>query len=511
MRLFLVAGMLALIPGEAQAAWLRASSAHFVVYADEGESKIRTFSQQLERYHAAMEAVTGGKVPAPSPSNRVTVFMVSNDREVRRLCGESCKFVGGFYVPRAGGSIAIVPRISGSGASSGDLEFSMITLLHEYAHHFLISSNAFAMPRWLSEGSAEFFASASFTKDGGVSVGRPANHRMPEILMARDVTATDLLDTEAYEKRRNGKVYDAFYGKSWALYHYLAFEKKRAGQLTKYVRLLVEGRPSREAGLEAFGPFDAIERELDAYLRRSQLSGFILAPAMLQIGPIEVSKLSEGEGAMMPLRIRSNRGVNREQATGIVGEARAVAARYPADAGVLTALAEAEYDAGNNDTAVAAADKAIVLDRTRVNAYVQKGFALFRQTVDSGGDEAAYRRARAPFVALNRLEPDHPLPLTYYYQSFVRAGVKPSELAVQGLERASQLAPFDLGLRMTVAMQQLRDGYRDAAKRNLAPVAYSPHRGGLADEAQRILARIDAEPEWKGEGAASIGENDAQE
>jgi tetratricopeptide (TPR) repeat protein len=210
---------------------------------------------------------------------------------------------------------------------------------------------------------------------------------------------------------------------------------------------------------------------------------------------------------MMPLRIRSNRGVDKEEAAAIVGEARTVAARYPGDAGVLTALAEAEHDAGNDDAAIAAADKAIALDRTRANAYVQKGYAMFRKAADNGGDEAAYRRARGPFVALNKIEPDHPLTLVFYYRSFVMAGVKPPELAVKGIERAAEIAPFDLGLRMTVAMQELRDGRRDDAKRNLAPVAYNPHGGGLAEEAQKVLARIEAEPNWKGEGAVPVGED----
>ena len=511
MRLIAAGCLLMLLPGTAQAAWLKASSAHFVVYAEQSESTIRTFSQQLERYNAAMEVVLASKAPVPSPSNRVTVFVVSNEREVRRLCSGDCKFVGGFYIPRAGGSIAIVPRVSTAGAVTGDLEFSMITLLHEYAHHFMISSNPFALPRWASEGGAEFFASAAFARGGGVSLGRPANHRVAELVLARDVTATDLLDPEVYDKRRNAKTYDAFYGKSWLLYHYLVFDKKRAGQFAKYLGLLKSGKSSREAGLEAFGSFEVLERELDAYLHRSTLTGFALPPTMLQIGPVEVSQLSEGEGAMMPLRIRSNRGVNREQALEIVGEARTVAARYPEDAGVLTALAEAEHDAGNDDAAIAAADKAIAIDPGRVNAYVQKGYALFRKAADSGGDVAAYRRARAPFVALNKIEPDNPLTLIYYYQSFARAGVKPPELAIRGIERAVQLAPFDLGLRMTVAMQELRDGYRDAAKSNLTPIAFSPHPNGLSELAQKVLARLDAEPDWKGEGVESMGSDDAKE
>lgn len=510
MRLLLAACLLTILPGTARAAWHEASSGHFVVYADDSESRVRTFAQQLERYHAALELVTRGKSPAPSPSNRVTVFVVYSEREVRRLYGENSKYVGAFYIPRAGASVAIVPRVSTAGASRGDLQYSMIALLHEYAHHFLISSNAFAMPKWFSEGGAEFFASADFANDGSVGIGRPAQHRAGELYFARDVTAAELLDPEAYEKRNRGKGYDAFYGKSWLLYHYLTFGQMREGQLARYLTLLVQGKSSREAGLEAFGPFDKLERELEAYLDRARMRYARLPADKLAIGPIQIRALTTGEAAMMPIRIRSQRGVDREQALKLITEARAVAARFPDEAAVQTALAEAEYDSGHPAEAIAAADRALALDRTRVNAYIQKGYALFRQAAESD-DPAAYAKARAPFVALNRLENDHPLALFYYYLSFERAGQKPPRLAVDGLDRAVQLAPFDFGLRMTLAMRYLHDGQPDWARQHLAPVAYSPHGGPLAERAKQVLARLDADPKWDGRGLGALPEENASQ
>jgi tetratricopeptide (TPR) repeat protein len=161
---------------------------------------------------------------------------------------------------------------------------------------------------------------------------------------------------------------------------------------------------------------------------------------------------------------------------------------------VLTALAEAEYDAGNDAEAIAAADAALALDPAQVNAYVQKGYALFRRAAAAGEDErtAAYRAAIAPFVALNKIENDHPLPLVYFYRSFAERGAEPPDLAVHGLERAAELAPFDLGLRLNLAAQQIEAGNLDAARSNLVPVAYHPHGGGLAGPARQVIERIDA-------------------
>lgn len=511
MRLLIAACLLALVPGVAQAAWYRASSAHFVVYAEDSERDIRTFSQKLERYHAALEKIFARTVAAPSPSSRVTVFVVRNERVVQQLYGKNSRNVGAFYIPRAGGSIAIVPQVEDPGATGNELDYAMLPLLHEYAHHFTISTRAWAVPRWMSEGGAEFFASASFSKDGGVGLGRPAVHRAGELAYAREVTVTDLLDPEVYERRNRGRGYDAFYGKSWLLYHYLTFEPARQGQFERYLLLLAQGKAVRDAGLEAFGPFNVLERELDAYSRRPKIKMLRLPASMLEIGPVEVLQLSAGEGEVMPLRIRSNRGVNKEQAAEIVIAARAVAGRFPDDAGVLTALAEAEYDAGNDTAAIAAADKAIALDPARVNAYVQKGYALFRLAAAASDREAGFKAARAPFMALNRIENDHPLPLLFYYESFVRAGAKPPKLAVDGLARAAELAPFDVGLRMTLAMQLLRDGRSEEAKRNLAPVAYNPHAGKLSEHAREIMAKIDADPKWDGHDVGPMEADEAED
>lgn len=197
-RLFCALAIALATPGAAHAAWLEASSDHFVIYADDSEKDVRRFSDQLERYHAAMAFVTGIGQEVPSPSNRVTVFVVKTGSEVRRLMGGDNKFVAGFYKSSAGRSIAVVSNITPGGAK---LDFSMTKLLHEYAHHFLLSTSGFPQPRWLSEGSAEFYSSASFFADGSVGLGQPAHHRAGELSYSLKVTAEDLLDPDDYAKR----------------------------------------------------------------------------------------------------------------------------------------------------------------------------------------------------------------------------------------------------------------------------------------------------------------------
>jgi tetratricopeptide (TPR) repeat protein len=487
MRVLLALCLLAL-PATARAEWMEASSPHFVVYADDSERDVVKFSEELELYHEAMEVMTGLSLPDPSPSNRVTVFVVSSERAVQKLYGGDARYIGGFYLPRAGRSLAIVPQIQ---LLKGQQAQSMITLMHEYAHHFLISNSNLPTPRWMGEGAAEFFASAEFPGDGGISIGMPAYQRAGELFFAKDVKVEQLLDPDAYDQGAH-KGFDAFYGKSWLLYHYLTLGGERPGQLRKYVALMAQGESSPQAGRDAFGDLGQLERELDKYLNQSKMLSAKFGPGKLPTGHVSVRRLSAGEAAMMPLTIRSRRGVTREMALELVPEVRKVAAAYPADPGVLAELAEAEYDSGNDAGAIAAADAALALDPKRVNAYVQKGMALFRQAAGSDDKAKAYNEAIRPFVALNKLENDNPLPLIFYFRSYAERGIKPPDQAVLGLMRAAELAPFDLGLRLNLAQYQISTGDYAAARGNLVPIAFDAHGSPMAARARTLIERIDS-------------------
>ncbi|OBV11418.1 Peptidase_MA_2 domain-containing protein [Erythrobacter dokdonensis DSW-74] len=476
--------LLAALP--AQAEWYEASTDHFVIYARDSDRDIIRFAESLERYHSAMAFLTQRKIEKPSPSNRVTIYVVGSERDIQKLMGGDNRFVAGFYIPRAGGSVAFVQEIQNQ---KGYPHFSTIVLLHEYAHHFLISSSRMPMPRWMNEGAAEFFAATTFNDDGSLYVGQVAQHRSSELAFAEPVPLRELFDPELYEKQK-GSGYDAFYGKSWLTYHYLTFSSERAGQLSQYQRNLLEGMAPLAAAETAFGDLDALEKELRSY-KNKRLNVAILGADKLSTGsPVQLRRLTEGEAEIMPLRIRSKRGVDEAQAADILTGARAVAARFPDDAAVLAALAEAEYDAGNDAEAIAAADKALALDPRQVNAYVQKGFALFRQAKDADDREAAFAAAMRPFEALNAIEPEHPLPLYYYYRSFAERGIKPPKDVRAALSYAAQLAPFDQQYQIDTGMMIIAEGENARARQFLAPLAADPHGSPAASRAKRLIAMV---------------------
>lgn len=484
----------AFLPDAAHAEWRESSSNHFVIYADSSEANIRRFSDQLERFHAALEVATGTPPQVPSPSNRVQIFALRNLGQVQMLYSQRYGGVLGFYIPRAGDSVAFVvedekPR------KDNRISTPMSTLLHEYAHHFTQTTSAFPWPLWMGEGSAEFFSAARFEPDGSVSLGRPTATRNYELEFTSNVPVKQLLDLRLYEKGAGDRPrYNNFYARSWLLYHMLTFDPAREGQLAKYQRALLEGKEPIDAGTLAFGDLDQLNQDLFAYAKRKQLTGMRVPARQLSPGPISVRTLSQGEAEAMSIEMRARRGV-REHYTGqVAGSARKIASQNPGNSRLQALLAEAEYIDGNDQAAIRAADAAIAVNPKETRAYVQKGLALFRQAEALKGEERAeaMRAARQPFIALNRIENDHPIPLIYFYRTFLEGGDAMPDAAKAGLQRAAQLAPFDLSLHLELAKMYVRSNALDAARTELQIIAANPHNAGYRETARAMHAALDS-------------------
>ncbi len=120
-------GLMLCMATAAGADWLEASSDHFVIYSDQNEKAISGFSERLELFHAAMAYVSRVPVSKPSPSNRVTIFFVSNAAKVQELVQADNKYLNGIYIPRAGASVALVPKRNGA---TGQFDMQPETVLY---------------------------------------------------------------------------------------------------------------------------------------------------------------------------------------------------------------------------------------------------------------------------------------------------------------------------------------------------------------------------------------------
>jgi tetratricopeptide (TPR) repeat protein len=483
----LVAALTALfcLASSAAAAWQEASSSHFIIYADADEAWLRGFSERLERFDGALRTMRSVVPDEGFASNRLTIYVADDAAAVQKLCG--CANVYGFYVPRAGGSIAYTVR-RGGGKQKWDLSAQQV-LYHEYSHHFLFQNFAAAYPAWFSEGFAEFNATATFEPDGSVSIGAPPLYRAYALMKGRDVMSVRLLLNP--KGRLTVQQQDALYGRGWLLTHYLLTDPGRSKLLTTYLEALRAGTPPLAAGERAFGELAAFDRTLEKY-KSVPLNFWTIKGRALQPGPIRIRQLGAGEAALMPVRMRSDRGVDRKQALRVVADARRLAAPFPQDPSAQLALAEAEYDAGEGDAAMAAAERAIAADPKLIPALLYKGRILLDRAKAAKADAATWKEARGWLLKANRIDPDSAEPLLFFYVSFLAAKEKPTANAVTGLQRAFALAPEDAGVRWLVARQYLIEDKPKLARETLTPLAYDPHQLSETNLAATLVSLIDA-------------------
>ena len=470
----------------AEATWREARSAHFIVYSEDKPQALKEFATELERFDAAMRVLRGLPQTTDSPNNRLTIFQVSSIAAVQKILGMTGSNIAGVYNGHAGNSIAFVPRRTGGGWSID----AQTVLLHEYAHHFMYRNYPAAFPVWFSEGYAEFNSTARFVADGAVDLGLPAQHRAGGLFYLNPLPVTTLM--EADTRRLSDDAREVLYGRGWLLTHYLSFAKEREGQLARYLLAINQGKSSMDAATQTFGDLRQLDRELDRY-KQGRMAYLRVPASKIAIAPVEIRDLSEGASAIMPVMMRSRRGVDEEAAKEVVQDARRLAAPYPDDPFVQLALAEAEIDAGHLAEADQAADRVLKAEPGNVRALVFKGRVAVARLKEAKSPSAEdWKQVRRWFVRANRAEPGAPDPLIEFYQSFPAEGVKPTPNAVEGLRASAALAPEDQEVRLMLGHQYLEDGKAAEARAALAPAAYSPHGGPVADFAGRVIAAVDS-------------------
>ncbi len=470
---------LALFSAPVSAAWHRASSNHFVIYADEDPETLRAFAQKLERFDKAVRTARNMKDPKLGDGNRLTVYVVSDSTAVTKLHRGSNSAVAGFYRPRAVNAHAVVPRKIGKQSQiTPDVVF-----FHEYAHHLMFQDLTTPMPSWLVEGFAEFYGMADVNSDGTVGLGGAPVHRSRTL--RQRVNPLPFTQMLAAASVSTGMERNSLYARGWLLAHYLTFSKQRAGQLEAYLTAMAQGIAPAQAARQAFGNLDQLELETEKYLQADKFPYLTLPASTLPIGRVSVEPLSVGGDAIMPLRLRLAAGADENKSV-LAARIREIAASFPADPFVQLTLAEAELADGRNAAARVAGEKVLSLDGKSVPAMLVIGQAIMADAKAKVAG-ATFPASRGWFNRANRVDPEDPAPLLMFYNSFVAEGIRPTPNAIAAMRYAAELAPQDLGLRLIVAKSLIAEGKTAEARVVLIPIAYYPHGGQLTEEARRLI------------------------
>ena len=473
----LATALLAVAPHIAMAEWREAKTKHFHVYADMSEKALDDYIDALERYDAALRILVQPRETVP-----LTIYIVSEVGEVQRLVRSST--IAGFYRPSYSGSYFVGPE----NFRGGETMTARSIFFHEYAHHILLSNADQFYPGWASEGLAEFFMSAKLGNDGSVTFGAPNSDRKYSMTSMSRWSAKDMLDSDHRKLGRWEGI--ERYTRGWLMVHYLLLGGERNGQLAQYINNINAGEEPVKAGEAVFGDLNKLNSDLERYMRRSSIKTITLQPKDFKKETVISNRLlNAGHAAIMPYRIQSASGVTEAEAKTLAQRARPVGAQYPNDAFVQRAMAEIYFDAKDYPAAEAAADRALAVEPSNIDALIYKGriVALKAKTSHS---EADWNKARSWFLKANKAEPDNPLPFVPYYDSFAAEGKAPPQGAINGLLRAVMLVPQDDSLRIRAAIATINANDLRTARRLLAAVAFSGHQGN-ENPAMDVLEAID--------------------
>ncbi|GAA0866787.1 DUF1570 domain-containing protein [Sphingopyxis soli] len=466
----------------AEAKWLRADTDNFIIYSEGSEKSLRDFADKLERFDATLSLRFGiSRIKEP---NRLTIYLVERAADAGRLsAGRLGPSIAGFYSADPEGSFAVSNREST--VIKGTPEWQQ-TLFHEYGHHFMRRYLHAAFPAWFVEGFAEYYSTTDFTKDGKAEIGKPPYGRAYGLLEMPKIPAETLLFQRPGTMRNSGQM-DVYYGRAWLLTHMLYSSAARSGQLGAYLGAINKGVEPKKAATDAFGDLAQLDRDLNTYLKQ-RLSYRTTGEPIAVSATVTIAPLSPADDAMLPLQLeRKSASGDEERLVKVRDDLAKLAERYPGDADVWYELAMAEWDRGKEKrdpgAARASVDKALALDPKHVRANVLLGRILIDALREKDEPSAAdWNAARKPIILANQTDPDDPVPLFAYFQSFTGQGRRPPKIAIDGLARSFELAPENGETRINYAFALADQGKFDTAIALAKSIAYDPHDdgGGLA-------------------------------
>src|SRR3989454_527444 len=225
MAVALAAVLLHVLPGHAGEAafppetdsWIQVRTAHFVLYSNASEKRTLDLGRRLERFRAALSRFN--KTFRVDPPVSTFIYVFKDDASLapykKRFDGRPVE-LSGLFVGRIDGYYIIL---------NGERHAEPLQVIfHEYTHHFL-ENNLHRVPAWFNEGLAECYSTFR-ADDRTASIGMTqTDHvlflRDHALLPLRELFAVTTSSPDYNEGERRG----VFYAESWALMHYLMWDK----------------------------------------------------------------------------------------------------------------------------------------------------------------------------------------------------------------------------------------------------------------------------------------------
>ncbi len=440
------------LPAQNWIGWTEAEVDGVTFLSEAEPPRTRELAASFLQFRLALRTLAPDAVHrAPVPTQ---IFIFSDEasyRVYKLVLGRQTRhLVGHFTSSTFGDWIAV----NGDPAVGNPLR----AIYHEATHAFT-AHNFPNVPLWLNEGLAEYYS--TFRREGErVAVGHPVEQHLRVLAEAglmpiRTLFEVDTRSPHYQESERSGQ----FYAQSWLLTHYLLSRGNQdAGAVQRFLDLLADGKGSEQAFEGAFGlSFGQVEKELDAYSRRSEYDYW--------------SVPGEAETTPPKLRLVSANWVRYRLGTylALTRPDFALAARRrlepAAEGGVPDAWATLAYLAEREDDFERAEqwyEKSVAEGAREALSYTLYGRFLLRIS-EPGSDGALW--AREMLDQAITLDPGFVEPRALYGSSFLLTEPTEVEDGILQLREAWSRLPGRLDIPFNLAMLFLRVGDEASAER----------------------------------------------
>lgn len=395
--LALLAGTLGAPVTAAAAGWVEVRSPSFTVASDGSEKDARQVLLQFEQVRALLRDVwPWARLDTVRP---VTIVAVRDESGLRALLPAFWEKKGalhpaGVFVSAPDrGWVALRMDVARFREEDEAWDNPYLIVFHEYVH-LVLRLNFDALPVWLNEGLAEFWGNTIIDGER-VYEGRPVPYHLQTLRARAPLSLAALVAVKhgspEYSEENRATI---FYAQCWALVHYLVLGKdERHGQINRFAALLQAGRPAKEAAREAFGDLEALDRELQSYVRRPVFH-YRRRLARLEVKQTAWTARTLPEAESLALR------AGFHVALGRGADARALAGRSlildPGFAPAHEALALLAWREGRRSDAREELSRATALPGASDYAHYLYGHLLWDSLTGGGSHErveAAFRRA----------------------------------------------------------------------------------------------------------------------
>ena len=477
-----------MMTGTARAdAWIKAESAHFLIYSNAPEQKTRTYVRKLEAFRTLTNMLVGRH--GTGPEVKFQIYLLNDGDQMQVVRPSFAKGVGGVYFNCAEGTGAY----SAIQYSKSDQDPSLLVLFHEYTHYVMFQTAKIAYPMWYAEGFAEYLSTADPGK-GQISVGEPARGRGYVLAKDRWIDFARVLKPEfgfAGDRSNDPWEIQSFYAQSWLLTHYMMSDDRRAVALNAYFARVAAGEDPLAAWPAATGiAVKDLHRLLALY--QTRMTYLKVPVADYPESAMTVSPLPAAEGYILLDASLLNTCLSPQQGQAVLARLQAEAPRGGATPLYQLAVARAQLLFGDPAAAQAPLEALVASAPDNFEAHYLLGrvyTALAAQT-DGAQATALGDQAYNLYIAAYRLDARN-APNLYYLS---RAAGDPTQAgnrnAVTAANNAHLLAPGVLDYAKYAAYTDLATGDRDAAADVLTPFLSDPHNRVQAGRIQTAIVAI---------------------